>query len=35
VVQAARAVQVPVPLAGYLAQTLAARVESHAAEAAR
>jgi 3-hydroxyisobutyrate dehydrogenase len=39
VVQAARAAEVPVPLAGWLAQTLAARVEAHAAastgEAAR
>jgi 3-hydroxyisobutyrate dehydrogenase len=34
VVQAARAVEVPVPLAAYLAQTLAARVEAHRAEAA-
>jgi 3-hydroxyisobutyrate dehydrogenase-like beta-hydroxyacid dehydrogenase len=32
VVQAARAVGVPVPIAGYLAQTLAARVEAHAKE---
>jgi 3-hydroxyisobutyrate dehydrogenase len=32
VVQAARAVGVPVPIAGYLAQTLAARLEAHAAE---
>jgi 3-hydroxyisobutyrate dehydrogenase len=32
VVLAARAVEVPVPLAGLLAQTVAARVESHAAE---
>jgi len=35
VVQAARAADVPVPLAGWLAQTVAARVEAHAAEAAR
>jgi 3-hydroxyisobutyrate dehydrogenase len=35
VVQAARAAEVPVPLAGWLAQTLAARVEAHAREAAR
>ncbi|OZM80223.1 NAD(P)-dependent oxidoreductase [Pseudonocardia sp. MH-G8] len=35
VVQAARAAEVPVPLAGWLAQTLAARVEEHAREAAR
>jgi 3-hydroxyisobutyrate dehydrogenase len=35
VVQAARAADVPVPLAGYLAQTVAARIESHAAGAAR
>jgi 3-hydroxyisobutyrate dehydrogenase len=35
VVQAARAADVPVPLAGWLAQTLAARVEAHAAEVAR
>lgn len=33
VVQAARAADVPVPLAGWLAQTLAARVEAHAAAA--
>jgi 3-hydroxyisobutyrate dehydrogenase-like beta-hydroxyacid dehydrogenase len=30
VVQAARAAEVPVPLAGWLAQTMAARVEAHA-----
>jgi 3-hydroxyisobutyrate dehydrogenase len=30
VVQAARAADVPVPLAGWLAQTMAARVEAHA-----
>jgi 3-hydroxyisobutyrate dehydrogenase-like beta-hydroxyacid dehydrogenase len=35
VVQAARAADVPVPLAGWLAQTLAARVEAHAKDAAR
>lgn len=35
VVQAARAAEVPVPLAGLLAQTVAARVEAHAAEADR
>jgi hypothetical protein len=35
VVQAARAADVQVPLAGWLAQTLAARVEAHAAESAR
>ncbi|TQM13822.1 NAD(P)-dependent oxidoreductase [Pseudonocardia kunmingensis] len=35
VVQAARAAEVPVPLAGWLAQTLAGRVEAHAREAAR
>lgn len=35
VVEAARAAEVPVPLAGWLAQTLAARVEAHAGEATR
>jgi 3-hydroxyisobutyrate dehydrogenase len=35
VVQAARAADVPVPLAGWLAQTLAARVEARAADAGR
>jgi 3-hydroxyisobutyrate dehydrogenase len=35
VVLAARAADVPVPLAAWLAQTLAARVEAHAADAAR
>ncbi|MHA6631926.1 NAD(P)-dependent oxidoreductase [Pseudonocardia sichuanensis] len=35
VVQAARAAEVPVPLAGWLAQTLAGRVEAHAREAVR
>ncbi|WP_219414656.1 NAD(P)-dependent oxidoreductase [Pseudonocardia nigra] len=33
IVQAARTVEVPVPLAGWLAQTVAARVEAHAAKA--